>query len=383
MTERERLPELDGIRGMAILAVFLYHYVNGSEHGFFAYVGQLFRLGWSGVDLFFVLSGFLIGGILLDSRSSPNYFRTFYIRRVHRILPIYYVWVTLFGIAGYLGARWHPDVFVISVPLAAYFLFLQNMIFTPLSTYTLFAIGNTWSLAVEEQFYLIAPLVVRSISVRRLTWLLLACIAAAPILRAIVFARFDHGARAIYWLMPCRADSLAMGMLAAIAWRSNVRLWLARHTALLKVTVGVLGVCVLALVKWVPSPQTVFQAAYEYSLIGVAGVSLLLLSLTVRDGIVARVTRWSFLREWGRISYGLYLIHNGILRMAHYLILHNRPTIANVRGLLVTLFAAGLSWTVAELSWNYFEKPLVDRGHRLSRGDATPALTLAKQPIDA
>jgi peptidoglycan/LPS O-acetylase OafA/YrhL len=246
LSERSRLPELDGIRGAAIIAVFLYHYVNaGVEHGPLAYFGKLFRLGWAGVDLFFVLSGFLIGGILLDSRSSPNYFRTFYIRRMHRILPIYYLWVTLFGIVGYAGARWHPEVFVISVPLGAYFLFLQNVIFTPLSTYSLFVIGATWSLAVEEQFYVIAPLVVRFLSVRRLTWALVACtVAGAPILRAILFAYWSNGPRAIYWMMPCRADSLAMGMLAAVAWRSPVKLWLAQHTSLLKVWVGVLAVCV-------------------------------------------------------------------------------------------------------------------------------------------
>jgi peptidoglycan/LPS O-acetylase OafA/YrhL len=198
--------------------------------------------GWAGVDLFFVLSGFLIGGILLDSRSSPKYFRTFYIRCVHRILPIYYLWVTLFGIVGYAGARWHPEVFVISVPLAAYFLFLQNMIFTPLSTYSLFVIGATWSLAVEEQFYLIAPLVVRFLSVRSLTSALVACIAGAPILRGILFAYWSNGPWTNYCMMPCHADSLAMGMLAAVAWRSPVKLWLAQHTSLLKVWVA-LSLC--------------------------------------------------------------------------------------------------------------------------------------------
>jgi peptidoglycan/LPS O-acetylase OafA/YrhL len=76
----------------------------------------------------------------------------------------------------------------------------------------------------------------------------------------------------------------------------------------------------MALVKWVPSPQTVFQTAYEYLLLGVAGVSLLLLSLVVRDGLVPRVARWSFLREWGRISYGLYLIHHGRLPLCAVLL---------------------------------------------------------------
>ena len=98
-----RIPQLDGLRGIAILLVIALHYLNDSEHGAFGSFlyrfGCAFRLGWAGVDLFFVLSGFLIGGILLEARESVNYFRTFYLRRFFRILPIYYLWVTLFAIA--------------------------------------------------------------------------------------------------------------------------------------------------------------------------------------------------------------------------------------------------------------------------------------------
>jgi len=98
-------PELDGLRGAAILMVLGLHYIANSrtsDHGFglLYSAAQLFRLGWTGVDLFFVLSGFLIGGILLDASSSPNYAKTFYIRRVYRIIPIYYVWLTLYGLIG-------------------------------------------------------------------------------------------------------------------------------------------------------------------------------------------------------------------------------------------------------------------------------------------
>jgi len=95
-----RIPQLDGLRGVAILLVIALHYLNDSEHGSFGSFlyrfGSTFRLGWVGVDLFFVLSGFLIGGILLDAREAKNYFRTFYIHRFFRILPIYYLWVSLF-----------------------------------------------------------------------------------------------------------------------------------------------------------------------------------------------------------------------------------------------------------------------------------------------
>ncbi len=99
-TSSNRVPELDGLRGLAILLVLICHYVGNATHaplGFVLdHVFTVMSVGWSGVDLFFVLSGFLIGGILLESRDSPRFFQTFYIRRIHRILPIYYLWILLY-----------------------------------------------------------------------------------------------------------------------------------------------------------------------------------------------------------------------------------------------------------------------------------------------
>ena len=98
----ERIPELDGLRGMAIFLVFISHYLGGSGHvqlrPWLRHIFAATSIGWSGVDLFFVLSGFLIGGILIDARNSPHYFRAFYMRRVHRILPIYYLWILLYAV---------------------------------------------------------------------------------------------------------------------------------------------------------------------------------------------------------------------------------------------------------------------------------------------
>src|SRR5262245_15862530 len=96
-----RIPELDGLRGMAIALVIVCHYAGSAQH---RQLGQMahkalstLTAGWTGVDLFFVLSGFLIGGILMDAREAPHYFRAFYMRRIHRILPVYYAWIILFG----------------------------------------------------------------------------------------------------------------------------------------------------------------------------------------------------------------------------------------------------------------------------------------------
>jgi peptidoglycan/LPS O-acetylase OafA/YrhL len=364
----KRWPEIDGLRGAAILLVFLLHYVTDSRthegnFGLLYRFAQIFRLGWSGVDLFFVLSGFLIGGILLDARSSSNYFRTFYTRRVHRILPIYYVWVALYSGAGYAIMKWASPDNVATVAGALrpiiFLLFLQNILKFPSSLFSHYMVLPTWSLAVEEQFYLIVPFVIRHLSVRRLTQVLVACVLGAPVLRYFTFSVLPNA----YMLMPCRADALAMGMLAAVAWRTAAKDWLLRQTFLLKTISGVLVVGALAMTKWMPGPRTTLEAAVQYSWIALLYTSILLIALLDSRGLVARASRWKFLRECGRVSYCFYLIHLGILGVCHWIFFRTLPHIDDLRGFGVTLLAAGLAWTIAQLSWRYLEKPLIERGH--------------------
>jgi peptidoglycan/LPS O-acetylase OafA/YrhL len=117
-TSPGRVPELDGLRGVAISLVIVFHYVASAEHrGLNPWLHRAltgFAFGWSGVDLFFILSGFLIGGILLDARSSPTYFRAFYMRRVFRILPLYYAWTLLFAVFVALALWLAPGRFPIT-----------------------------------------------------------------------------------------------------------------------------------------------------------------------------------------------------------------------------------------------------------------------------
>src|SRR5690349_12811160 len=282
-----RWPELDGLRGAAILMVMLLHYVPQSRthegnFGLLYHFAQLFRLGWSGVDLFFVLSGFLIGGILLDAKSSPRYFRTFYIRRIHRILPIYYLWILLYAGTGYSIMRWGPYAGAAgmgALRVGVYFLFLQNTVsLTPMPLFAQFFVLPTWSLAVEEQFYLVSPLVIRFLTPQRLTRALLACVVGAPILRFLVF-RLPEGPNAANVLMPCRADALAMGMLAALAWRGSAKTWLMERISSLKAFSIVLLLGAMAVVKWMPGPRNALGAAIQYSWLAMLYTSILLISL--------------------------------------------------------------------------------------------------------
>src|SRR5579863_5873406 len=231
---RERIPELDGLRGTAILLVILCHYVGVAEH---SQLGvwphrflSAFAIGWTGVDLFFVLSGFLIGGILVDARNSPNYFKTFYMRRVFRIFPIYYLWIAIF--AGVVLARtWflHGGISgstneLMRVPVQL--LFLQNY-FAEMPALAWIWFGVTWSLAVEEQFYLVAPPLIRFFSPKKIQVLLVTTICLAPLLRLYVLEHVKEGNYLAVFAMPCRADALAWGILLAIGWRSKkFREWL-------------------------------------------------------------------------------------------------------------------------------------------------------------
>src|SRR5580704_13450860 len=189
---RSRIPELDGLRGIAILSVVGFHYISGqglTGGPVTAFLQKAVGLGWSGVDLFFVLSGFLIGGILVDAHDSPNYFRAFYARRFFRIIPIYFAWVLLYVILTTLARRivqihsnsGRPEM--AGIPVYIHFLFLQNV--WPITYFGLGGawLSQTWSLAVEEQFYLISPWLIRSLSKGSLYLTLFAVIISTPFLR--------------------------------------------------------------------------------------------------------------------------------------------------------------------------------------------------------
>jgi peptidoglycan/LPS O-acetylase OafA/YrhL len=250
-----RILELDGLRGLAILLVIPCHYIanvpHGEPHTWTSRAGTMLDWGGSGVDLFFVLSGFLIGGILLDSRSSPNYFQTFYARRFFRILPLYYFLLSLYAIL-WLAA---PDLLRLGAPGWIYPLFLQNY-FMKMAPAQTFWLAPMWSLAVEEQFYMIAPPVMRRLSTERIAKLMLAVVLIAFLIRVTAVLGFgdrlhDHwGLRFAYFGTPGRADDLALGVLAAIGWRNvHVKRWAGEHVGWFKIAIGV---CIAAWASMLP-----------------------------------------------------------------------------------------------------------------------------------
>ncbi len=376
-----RVPELDGLRGLAIALVILCHYVANAEHRALgvwphrALTGLSF--GWSGVDLFFVLSGFLIGRILLESREAPHYFRTFYMRRVHRILPVYYLWILLFGglvvwglwVAPGSLAVTHADLAQVPVHL----LFLQNL-HAGLPAFSWMWLVVMWSLAVEEQFYLLAPPLIRWMSLRGVTVVLLCAVATAPFLRAVVFGYLSPGTYLSTFLMPCRADALAMGVLLAIGWRSaKFRAWVGERQRLLAGILVVLALSFAGLSWWFAHPLSMVTVTIGYTWLGLFYSCLLLTVMSRKNGWIAGVARWGWLGRLGKISYCVYLIHLTVNVVAHRLILHGEPEIVNWRGVGVTLLALVASLVIASASWKYFEEPLVKRGHSYAYWDRADA----------
>jgi peptidoglycan/LPS O-acetylase OafA/YrhL len=373
-TEKERIPELDGLRGVAILLVILLHYVSDSTGGGFGSVlyrfRAIFRLGWCGVDLFFVLSGFLIGGILLDARDSPRYFQTFYVRRAYRILPIYYVWVTLYIVVNTSFEHWRDSPLSVDPAilnhLPLYYLFAQT--FQPLLVGTVGAywMGVTWSVAIEEQFYLIAAPMVRFLREPHFVCALVSTIFLCPFLRLLVIAEWPSQLNLIYVFMPCRADSLAIGMITAVLWKDpGHRRWLANHSKQLSAAALSLLAGIPVFIKWFPSPYTRFAALVEYQWLAFMFACLLLISLLDKQSVMARAMRLGFLGHIGQLSYCIYLIHLPILAIAHAVLLGSPVhRIDTFSGIGVTILAAGITFTAASLSWAFLESPLIRRGHQ-------------------
>jgi peptidoglycan/LPS O-acetylase OafA/YrhL len=382
-TRSRRIPELDGLRGLAILLVILCRYLGNANHGHMGFALDLvltgMNVGWSGVELFFVLSGFLIGGILLQSRQSPRYFRTFYLRRTHRILPIYYLWIILYAVivAVILFVLYRPTHVLPDGELITqrdfwafphYFLFLQNIIYSPTKfQWIWFAV--TWSLAVEEQFYLVIPLLVRYLSERTLVVLLMMAVCISPVLRWLSFIYLPSYSQIHLFSTPCHSDSLAVGVLCAIWWRrASFRKFLETNPdLLLRIFLSVYsGVIVVGLLWWLCRPVNVITLGVGESVLNVFYAALLLLVLSQTSSIPAQIMRWGWIRSLGAISYCVYLLHMTINQLAHRILLHSEPRIYDSAGIAVTIGALLFTLLRSSLSWRFIERPLIHRGHSIS-----------------
>jgi len=321
-------------------------------------------LSWAGVDLFFVLSGFLIGGILLDARKASNYFRVFYTRRFFRILPIYAAVLLVFPLlnllrhGGILRAGGSP-------PWYMYWTFTQNFWMAAASSLGANSLVMTWSLAVEEQFYLTLPLLVRKFAENALTALVLLGIALAPILRISLRFLWPNNWGAAYVLMPCRADALLLGVLAAILLRDKKwRARIVRSTSFFALLFSLLLAGIVFLDSKSPGFDSSFMQKIGYTWLAVFFACVLVFALTRPNSLVSRVLRVAWLGWVGTIAYGTYLFHQGVQRLVFRLFSIDPPAITSAYTLAISVAALGLTLAIARLSWHFFELPLMGFGHR-------------------
>lgn len=366
-----RLDGLDGLRGIAILLVIIWHYfidlpVTGSQVQVLAVV--LLSWTWAGVDLFFVLSGFLIARNLLMAPPSRDLVVTFYVRRLARLVPLYIVVLFGFVVARSIYADSHAaNIGRLLGKEAAgltidYQLFLQNIGIAMRGLWPGQWLAPTWSLAVEVQFYLVAPIVLLLAPRRSLPAVLLTIAAGALMLRCAILLATGVTMPA-HLLFPCRADAFALGALVAhlsLDARYQARL---AATATLARRYSWFGLLVLlssgtfGFVLYAPETATI-----GYSMLALIAAAMLLIALYSPMGWWHEILTTPVLRFFGTHSFGIYLLHQpvrGLLAIALA-----EPGYVTATSPSLSLLALAVTMVLAALSWHWLEVPIIDMSRR-------------------
>lgn len=347
---RQYYPALDGLRGLAILLVVVYH-----NFGFI----DVFFFGWLGVDLFFVLSGFLITDILLKSLGKKDYLKNFYIRRVLRIFPLYYLCLILFLIV--LPKLNVPlDVDYYRDNQVWLWTYLQNWLYIFKNGGGTEALHHLWSLAVEEQFYLIWPLAILVIKKPTHLLLLLGVVLLSVIaLRYIVWIYKIENLAYFNLYTFSRVDGICIGSMLAL---------------IVKINPGFLEKCNTAIVLVLAGFNFLFYFINRYydfafPFLAIVGYTTfaILFALLVHEGIGGRNKLVNFIfnnrlmKFFGKISYGLYIYHWPVYILAHSSL--QKWSASNITFINSQILAAFLSFCIAILisiiSYRYFESIFV------------------------
>jgi peptidoglycan/LPS O-acetylase OafA/YrhL len=359
------MPELDLLRGIAVIMVILFHgfFWTADQsslyklHGLGKIIISAIQGGWLGVQLFFVLSGFLITGILLDTKERPDYYKRFYSRRALRILPAYFALLFFLWILGIL--QWPfllTCIFFVSNISALFGVVLQ---YAPL-----------WTLAVEEQFYLLWPQAVRRLSKKLLTVLAILIVVLVPIIRWIAFIK--NPSQDLYHYTWFVADGLAVGALIAIYLRTKQ---ITRQKVLYSGAALVsIGVCSLLIGApfGILHRSTLIGAIFQIAPWNALFAGAVMLTLVIGTSKLKRLVLCKWLRYFGYISYGLYLINLLVFYEVDSVIKYFSPVLnatlhQTMPGLIVRfLLVLGIAVLIASFSRKYFEEfflKLKDREH--------------------
>jgi len=367
----ERVPEIDGLRALAALSVFAHH-----VFGFPAIV-RITGAAWIGVDLFFVISGYLITTIPLGMREDPHYFRNFYIRRTLRIFPPYYALFILCLVYALFDRSYH-----FSGRLWAAYAFYGTSLIVVRPWY-FGAVSRlpgpsrglevTWSLSIEELFYILWAPAVRFLKKRQLEILVCSIILLAPVVRWYVHSA---GNRTEYLFFPARMDTLAFGaLLALVGDRFPVSLpgW--------TVIVGLVSSASMLLLIADPETNRWF-AIFGYSVIAASMALVLAFVLQHAGGNhpLCRVLRSSLLVRLGMISYMFYLLHLFVIKSFREVFANLLVSHWALNRILQLTGSFAVTVLLASLSWKYFESPILRLKERFGTSGASPLLL--SPPVD-
>jgi peptidoglycan/LPS O-acetylase OafA/YrhL len=357
-----RIPALDGLRGIAILSVMIYHQTvmtstTAVDQAFTAVTG----FGWAGVNLFFVLSGFLITGILVDAKGSTHFFRNFYGRRVLRIFPLYYA-IVIFAlvILPHIPNPKSANFARIDGSQGWYWVYLQNYSIAAAHRFRSGILDVSWSLAIEEQFYLVWPFLIFVLPRRMLGWVLSAIIGAAIISRLVLVILNIHWI-SIYVLTSSQMDSLAIGAAVALLVRSKYASELRRWATIVAIAAAIplIPIVVTQSTTWVDGAGQ----AFGYTLLGLVFGGILALTVTGSPtGILHRWMSAPWLRFFGKYSYAMYLFHLPLRALIrdevfgphrHFFEIHGSMLLSQ---LVFYPIATAVTIVAAVGSWHLYEK---------------------------
>jgi peptidoglycan/LPS O-acetylase OafA/YrhL len=350
----KRFQALDSVRGIAIILVLIWHYLPRTNAAPDWLLNSTVMF-WSGVDLFFVLSGFLIGGILLQNVNAKNYYSTFYIRRAARIIPLYLLIFFILVIV----INWAPTFIEKTsrshLPLWSYLTFTQNFLYAIKERFNDPWLDVTWSLAVEEQFYIALSLLARNLSKKKLAFFAAGLFLLAPILRF-----YAPNSMVAYVLPFHRADSLMLGVLLALVWQ-----WDKGKEFLYKHANAFRGTCLLlfAIVAYLTYRHVWIGDPWGHLWLALFYCNFIVLALVKShqakrfDPFNNKVLEWFGLR-----SYGIYLFHKPVQILIPLLIARYLTDSLSLR-IVIPIYTVIL-FIVSELSYRLLEKPIMVWGHR-------------------